>query len=261
MKQKLEKVGIAGVGALGTIVAKALINGMDGYELHAISNLDPVDLNIPNVGFETLIEQCDVIVECLPASAARDLAKMTMTKDKTLILISSCALVLYPELHDLAKNAAGRIIVPSGALSGLDAVSAMAADKITESKIISSKPPKGFKNAPYIVENKIDIDTIQKRFMIFSGNVFDAAKAFPANVNVAASLALAGIGPEKTQVEVWADPDAKGNSHEIIVSGPGSIVRAKIENVPDPSNPKSSMQAGYSIVAALKKRKSAITYF
>jgi aspartate dehydrogenase len=137
----------------------------------------------------------------------------------------------------------------------------MAADTITESKIISSKPPKGFKNAPYIIEKNINLDEMQNRVMIFSGNVYDAAKAFPANVNVAASLALAGIGPEKTQVEVWADPAAKGNSHEIVVSGPGSVVRSRIENVPDPSNPKSSMQAGYSIVAALKKRKSHLTFY
>ncbi len=97
--------------------------------------------------------------------------------------------------------------------------------------------------------------------MIFQGSIIDAAKAFPANVNVAASLALAGIGPEKTQVEVWADPEAKGNSHEIIVSGGGSTIRARIENEPDPSNPKSSMQAGYSIIAALKKRKSNLTIY
>ena len=162
---------------------------------------------------------------------------------------------------DKALASKGSIIVPSGALSGLDAVSAMAIDNIIESKIISTKPPKGFKNAPYIIEKNINLDEVQNRVMIFSGNVFQAAKAFPANVNVAASLALAGIGPEKTMVEVWADPDAKGNAHEIFVTGSGSVVRARIENVPDLSNPKSSMQAGYSIVAALKKRKANLTFY
>ena len=261
MIEKNEKVGIAGVGALGSIVAKSLSDGMDGYALHAVSNLTPVPYAVPNVDFETLVRDCDVIVECLPPSEARKVAELCLAHGKTMVMISSCALVLYPELIEKAKGAKGRIIVPSGALSGLDAVSAMAADKITESKIISTKPPKGFKNAPYIIENKIDLDSVQNRVMIFSGNVLDAAKAFPANVNVAASLALAGIGPEKTQVEVWADPEARGNSHEIIASGPGSVVRAKIENVPDPSNPKSSMQAGYSIVAALKKRKANLTFY
>lgn len=257
----IEKVGIAGVGALGTIVAKALTDGLDGYALHAVSNLAPVPFDVPNVDFETLVRDCDVIVECLPPAVAKDVAEMVIARGKTMVMISSCTLVLYPELIDKARASKASIIVPSGALSGLDAVSAMALDQITESKIISSKPPKGFKNAPYIIEKNINLDEVQNRFMIFSGNVFEAAKAFPANVNVAASLALAGIGPEKTQVEVWADPDAKGNSHEIFVTGSGSQVRAKIENVPDPTNPKSSMQAGYSIVAALKKRRANLTFY
>lgn len=261
MMKNIEKVGIAGVGALGTIVARALTDGLDGYALHAVSNLAPAPFDVPNVDFETLVRDCDVIVECLPPAVAKDVAELVIAHGKTMVMISSCTLVLYPELMDKARASEGRIIVPSGALSGLDAVSAMALDQITESKIISSKPPKGFKNAPYVIEKNINLDEAQSRFMIFSGNVFEAAKAFPANVNVAASLALAGIGPAKTQVEVWADPDAKGNSHEIFVTGSGSQVRAKIENVPDPSNPKSSMQAGYSIVAALKKRKANLTFY
>lgn len=255
----IEKIGIAGVGALGGIVARALTDGIDGYHFQAVSNLAPVPFDVPNVGFADLAAQCDVVVECLPAAAVPELAKAVLMAGKTLVMISSCALVLYPELADLAKNSAGRIIVPSGALSGLDGVMGMKEGNIMESKIISTKPPKGFKNAPYILENKINIETIQNRVMIFSGSVYEAAKAFPANVNVAASLALAGIGPEKTKVEVWADPEAEGNTHEIIVTGSGSVIRAKIENVPDPTNPKSSMQAGYSIIAALKKRKEKLT--
>lgn len=257
----IEKVGIAGVGALGSIVARALEGGMEGYVLQAVSNLAPVPFDAPNVSFEALVRDCDVIVECLPAAEAAQVAALCLKHGKTMVMISSCALVLYPKLAEKAHGARGRIIVPSGALLGLDAVSAMATDKITESKIISTKPPKGFKNAPYIIEKGINLSDIQNRGMIFSGNVFDAAKAFPANINVAASLALAGIGPEKTMVEIWADPEAQGNSHEIEVSGPGSVIRAKIENVPDPANPKSSMQAGYSIIAALKKRKATLTYF
>ncbi|PZQ45410.1 MAG: aspartate dehydrogenase [Micavibrio aeruginosavorus] len=255
-----EKVGIAGVGALGSIVAKAF--PMDGYVLHAVSDKNHVmDGVIPNVDFAVLARECDVIVECLPAAAAKDLAEIVLSEGKTLILISACALVLYPELSTSVEKSSGGIIVPSGALSGLDAVLGMKEQSIKESKIISSKPPAGFKNAPYILEKNINLDDIKTRVMIFSGNVFEAAKAFPANVNVAASLALAGIGPEKTQVEVWADPDAKSNSHEIIVTGAGSIVRSKIENVPDPANPKSSQQAAYSIIAALKKRKSNLTIY
>jgi aspartate dehydrogenase len=261
MSEYIEKVGIAGVGALGGIVAKALLEGMPGYVLDSISDLKGTDIGVPNVSFEELAERCDVIVECLPPREVPVLAKAVLAKGKTMIMISSCALVLHPELNQMVKEHKGRIIVPSGALSGLDGVLGMVEDGIQEAKIMSTKPPKGFAGAPYIVENNIDVTGIQNRFMIFSGNVLEAAKAFPANVNVAASLALAGIGAERTQVEVWADPQAKGNSHEIYVKGSGSVISAKIENVPDPSNPKSSMQAGHSIVAALRKRKSNLTIY
>lgn len=261
MNDKIETVGIAGVGALGGIVAKALKDGLSGYVLDSISDIKNPDFGVPNVSFEELAERCDIIVECLPPKEVPALAKAVLSKGKTLVMISSCALVLYPEINQYVKDGIGRIIVPSGALSGLDGVLGMKEDEITEAKIISTKPPKGFANAPYILEKHISLDGIRNRFMIFSGNVIEAATAFPANVNVAASLALAGIGPELTQVEVWADPDAKGNSHEIFVKGAGSVIKAKIENVPDPSNPKSSMQAGHSIVAALRKRKSTLTIY
>ena len=162
----IEKVGIAGVGALGSIVARALTDGMDGYSLHAVSNLTPVTFDVPNVDFETLVRDCDVIVECLPPEKARDVAELVIAQGKTMVMISSCTLVLYPELIEKAKASKARIIVPSGALSGLDAVSAMAIDSITEAKIISSKPPKGFKNAPYIIEKNIKLDEIQNRVMV-----------------------------------------------------------------------------------------------
>ncbi len=255
----IEKVGIAGVGALGSIVAKAF--PMDGYVLHAVSDLGQPQVSVPNLDFVGIAEQCDVVVECLPAAAVPALAKEVLSRRKTLVMISSCALVLYPEIYDIAAQNKGHILVPSGALAGLDGVTAMKEAGINESKIISSKAPKGFKNAPYILEKNINLDEISSKTKIFEGNVLEAAKAFPANVNVAASLALAGIGPEKTRVEVWADPEAQGNAHEIIVSGSGSVIRSRIENVPDPTNPKSSQQAGYSIVAALKKRKSTLTHF
>lgn len=260
MNANIEKVGIAGVGSLGGIVAKALKDGLNGYMLNSISDhKDKSEWGVPNVDFATLCRDNDVIVECLPANVVPDLARHALEMGKTLVMISSCALVLYPKINDMAKRSSGRIIVPSGALSGLDAVLALAQQGITDSKIISTKPPAGFKGAPYVVEHKINLENIREKFMIFSGTVNEAAKAFPANVNVAASLALAGIGFEKTLVEVWADPAIKGNSHEIVVSGPTSTIRSKVENVPDPNNPKSSMLAGHSIVAALAKRHAQLT--
>lgn len=253
------KIGVAGCGALGTIVCNALNDGIKGYEFVGISDKEEKDFGVPNMSFADLAEACDLVVECLPPAAVPALAQQVLSRDKDLMMISACALLLSPEINDMAKKSEGHIMVPSGALSGLDAVSALNVAGIESATIASTKHPRGFKGAPYIVQENIDIENLTEKTLIFSGNAFEAAKAFPANVNVAATLSLASIGPEKTCVEVWADPDAKGNKHEITVKGGSSEIRTSVENLPDPSNPKSSMLAGYSIVAALKKTAKPIT--
>lgn len=249
-----QTVGVVGVGALGSIVVKALMNGIDGYELVGVSDVQKPALDIPLLSTNDLINAVDIIVECLPPREVPALAKAVLDKGKTLILISSSALLLYPEIEEwISASKVGRVIVPSGAISGLDAVSALQESGIESAKIMTTKPPKGLAGAPYVVENNINLDGITEKTCVFSGNAYDAAKAFPANVNVAATLSYAGAGPNNTQVEVWADPDAKGNSHEIVVTGGSSTITTRVDNLPDPSNPKSSMLAGYSIVATLRK--------
>lgn len=249
-----QTVGVVGVGALGTIVVKALMDGIDGYELIGVSDVEKPALDVPFLSTDDLIESVDIIVECLPPSEVPALAKAVLDKGKTLILISSSALLLYPEIEEwVFASKTGRLIVPSGAISGLDAVSALKEAGIDSAKIMTTKPPKGLAGAPYVIENDIDLNAITEKTCIFSGNAYDAAKAFPANVNVAATLSYAGAGPNHTQVQVWADPDAKGNSHEIVVTGGSSTITTRVDNLPDPSNPKSSMLAGYSIVATLRK--------
>ncbi len=257
------KIGVAGCGALGTIVCKALQKsdgqeGLSGYEFVGVSDITNPDFGVPNLSFDELAETCDMVVECLPAKIVPALAKAVLSRDKDLLMISACAYLLYPEIDGMVKASQGRLLIPSGALSGLDAVSALNCANIESATIASTKQPKGFKGAPYIEQEGIDIDALTERTLIFKGNAFDAAKAFPANVNVAATLSMAGIGPDKTQVEVWADPDVAGNTHEITVKGGSSTIISRVENQPDPSNPKSSMLAGYSIIAALKKMKQQI---
>ena len=260
----IKTVGIAGLGAIGSAVGRALIKnkeheGIDGLEWIAASDIDPPDeFDIPIVSFEELAERCDIIIEALPPAIVPELAKCVFEKQKTLILISSCALLMFPEIrksHDLSTS---RIIVPSGALAGIDGVKGLKELGIKKSIIASTKPPMGFAGAPYVDEMGIKLDQIKARTRIFEGNALEAAKGFPANVNVAATLSLAGLGPENTHVEIWADPDTKSNSHEITVSGTFSTLTARIENKPDPANPKSSMLAAQSIVATLKDMNNAM---
>ena len=257
-----KKIGIAGLGAIGSAVARALNEGIDGLEWIAASDITPnPEFDIPLLPFEELAEQCDIIIECLPPKAVPELAEAVLKKQKTLILISSCALLMFPEILDIHKSTHSRILVPSGALAGIDGVKGLKELGIEKSIIASTKPPMGFAGAPYVDKMGIDLEEIVAKGVktrIFEGNALEAAKGFPANVNVAATLSLAGIGPENTQVEIWADPDAKGNSHEITVSGEFSTLTSRIENMPDPANPKSSMLAAQSIVAVLKDMNSAL---
>ncbi len=255
------KIGVAGCGALGSIVCKALQKGIDGYEFVGVSDItEPnfLGFNVPNLSFSDLAEACDMVVEALPASIVPELAKEVLTRNKNLMMISACSLILFPEINNMLERSKGRILVPSGAIAGLDAISALNCAEIDSATIASTKPPAGLKGAPYVVSNNIDLDSLKEKTRIFSGNALEAAEAFPANVNVAATLSLAGIGAEKTQVEVWADPNGKGNKHEITVKGGSSTITTCVENLPDPSNPKSSMLAGHAIVAALKKQTAQL---
>ena len=253
-----QTIGIAGLGALGSIIRDGLLAGIEGFELVGVSETNAAaDLKgLPNLSFADLAERCDIVIEALPPQIVPALARPVLTRDKTLILLSACALVLHPELQNRVKT--GRIRLTSGALCGLDGVAALKESGIESALIRSTKPPKGFAGAPSVIENAIDLAGIDVKTRIFSGNVLEAARAFPANVNVAATLAFAGIGPEETKVEVWADPDATANRHEIEVMGKTSVIRTAIENRPDPANPKSSVQAAHAVLAALRRQSDFI---
>jgi len=253
------KIGVAGCGALGTIVCNALKDGIEGYDFVGVSDIAAPDFSVPNLSFDELAAQCDWVVECLPPRIVPELAQTVLAQNKTLVMISACSLLLFPEIETMAKKSKGRIIVPSGAIAGLDAVAALNCANIDSATIATTKHPRGLKGAPYIIDQNINLENILEKTLIFKGNALEAAKAFPANVNVAATLSLAGIGAKKTTVEVWADPNAAGNKHEITVVGGKSTIKTSVENLPDPENPKSSMLAGYSIVAALKQHTKMIT--
>ncbi len=154
------KVGIVGVGAIGGAVAKKLTSeeGIEGFTLTCISDPNKeVDYGVNNVSLDSLIEQCDLIIECLPADAVPQLAEAVFKANKDIIFISSAALLVYPQIMDNLKQSKSRAYLPSGALCGLDGVTAMQEMGIESAKIASSKPPMGFTGAPFIVEQNIDL--------------------------------------------------------------------------------------------------------
>ncbi len=249
----IKHVGIAGIGAIGRTVAEALVTGIPGYKLTAISDIIPrPEFNVPQVTLDQLADHCDLVIECLPPSIVPVLAAPVLKAGKDLIIISSCALLLHREILEWHKKSTSRIIVPSGALVGLDGINALKEMGILSAKIISTKPPLGFSTAPYVEKNNIDLSIIKNPTRLFAGNALEAAEGFPANVNVAATLSLAGIGPKATQVEIWADPQTQFNSHEIVVESAYSKINARVQNKPDPANPKTSVLAARSIIAVMR---------
>ena len=258
----IRTVGIAGMGAIGKAVARALQSGISNLELTAASDIDKPDgMNVPYVSLEELAQRCDLIIEALPPHVVPELTKHVFTHNRDLIAVSSSALIVYPEILKHHETSSGRIYVPSGALVGIDGVYALKQMGIKSAAITTTKPPAGFAGAPFVLDQGIHLDTLTEKTKLFGGYAVEAAKAFPANVNDAATLSLAGIGADRTWVEVWADPAALGNSHEIKVIGGFSTITAKIENTPDPANPKSSMITAQSVIALLKNLQDPIAIF
>jgi aspartate dehydrogenase len=172
-------------------------------------------------------------------------------------VLSCGALLDNFELVDFAKRHGGRVLVPSGALLGLDAVAAAAEGAISSVHMITRKPPSGLAGAPYLEVHGIAVAGLAAAKRVFAGTAREAARGFPANVNVAAALALAGIGPERTTIEIWADPGIDRNIHRIEVEADAARFSMQIENVPS-ENPKTGRLTPLSVIAALRKLVSPL---
>jgi aspartate dehydrogenase len=193
-----------------------------------------------------------VIVEALPAASFRAVAEPAITAARIFMPLSAGALLDNLDLVERAVASGARIIVPTGALLGLDAVRAAAEGEIVSARMITRKPPAGLVGAPYLVAHGISLDGLTKPLKVFDGTARDGARGFPANVNVAAALALAGIGPDRTQLEIWADPTVDRNTHTIEIEADSARLRLTIENVPSAENPRTGRITALSVIACLR---------
>ena len=255
------KVGLAGLGAVGLEVARRLETGIPGLVLTAVSvrNPDKARRNLPQVGeaiallaAEALGEACDVVVECLPPAMFRTVAEPAIELGRIFMPLSVGQLLENWDLVARAKETGARILVPTGALIGLDAVRAAAEGTIRSVTMITRKPPNGLDGAPYLVARGISLKGLNAARKVFDGSAREGARGFPENVNVAAALSLAGIGPDKTRLEIWADPALDRNTHRIEVDADTARFSMAIENVPSAANPKTGRIVALSTVAALR---------
>ncbi len=239
-------VALAGLGAIGLPLARALDEPIDGLRLIAVATRDAVKARARLAGFRDPpalvnfvdLADADIVVEAAPAALFERIALPAIGAGRIFIPASVGALLPRMHLVKLAKKTGARIIVPTGALLGLDAVRAAAEGRIESITIETRKPPAGLFGAPYLVKHGIDMLDVTMPLRVFAGNARDAALGFPANVNVAAALALAGIGPVRTKVEIWADPKLTRNVHIIRVEAEAARFDMRIENVPSEENPR-----------------------
>jgi aspartate dehydrogenase len=206
---------------------------------------------------EKLVDVADIVIECAPARLVRSIVTPFVTSGKTAIVLSVGALLENEDLIGLARQNGGQIVVPTGALIGLDAVTAAAVGEIHSVRMVTRKPVQGLAGAPYLVENNIDIEQITEPLRIFEGTAREAAKGFPANLNVAVALSLAGIGPDRTRLEIWADPALTRNVHRVEVESDSARFSMSIENVPS-ENPKTGRITALSVIALLRKQRAPL---
>jgi aspartate dehydrogenase len=254
------RVGLAGLGAVGLEVARRLIAGVPGLTLAAVAVRDvqkaqrvlpQVGGSIPVCKMTELAETCDIVVECLPPALFRDIAVSAIDKGRIFMPLSVAQLLENGDLVERAKQKGARILVPTGALIGLDAVRAAAEGTIHSVKMVTRKPPAGLEGAPYLRERGISVLGLKEPLKVFDGSAREGARGFPANVNVAAALSLAGIGPDRTQLEIWADPNVTRNTHSISVDADTARFTMTIENIPS-ENPRTGKSVAPSTVAALR---------
>lgn len=261
------KIGIVGCGAIGSSLVGAIVRDFSKQtKLAALYDIDILkakrlskavcknkDLSVNNL--DQLINKSELVIECASARSSWSIAQNVLKNGRNIMIMSVGGVASYlEELSNLAKKYNTYVYIPSGAISGIDALKAVRQqEEIKEVILTTRKNPISFRGVKYIEEQKIRLDKLKKDKLLFSGSAKEAIKYFPQNINVASVLSLAGIGQERTQVKIIASPKQKRNIHEIqILSDAGSIF-TRTENVLHPKNPKTSYLAVLSAIATLKQ--------
>ncbi len=257
------RIAIAGFGAIGRSVAGHLLAGIPGLRLAAVGVRDPaaaqaaLPAEVVVVAVDALAEHADIVVECAPAAVLPAIAEPALRAGRSLVVLSCGALLERMDLVELARAHGGRVVVPTGALLGLDAIAAAAEGVIHTVQMVTRKPPSGLQGAPYLLAHGIALDDLKEPLMVFEGSAREAARGFPANVNVAAALSLAGIGADRTRLQIWADPGVTRNIHRIDVDADSARFSVSIENIPS-ENPRTGRITALSVVAMLRKLRGTL---
>ncbi|MDP8212179.1 MAG: DUF108 domain-containing protein [Candidatus Zapsychrus exili] len=266
MKNKI-KVGIVGCGAIGSGIARSIKSELKkDYKISGLYDTDKTvssklakslcETKSIKISLKSLIKSCDIVIEAVNSISVYDIAKESIKLKKNILVMSSGQLLNAKDLFSLAKRNGCKIIIPSGAISGIDAIKASSMINFKKITLTTRKPITGFKNDPNFT--KKNAGKTNKDIVIFKGSVDKAVKLFPRNINVAATLSLACRDKSKVTVQIITSSKYKNNSHEIEMIGDSGRITTKTENVICPDNPKTSYLAVLSAIATLKQFSSGL---
>ena len=265
----MKKVAVIGYGSIGReIIASAKRQEIPNAKIVAVFDKQPQVINsIDNEDGDVhlfsdfdefynsqIYSSLDLIIECASKDAVREFGKKIIESKKDLIVLSVGAFSdkeYLAELQHLSSLNSTRLVIPTGAIAGLDSIRSVRKylDSLT---ITTTKHPKSLVGAPFFENSRIRLDDIKSETVLFEGNASTAIELFPANVNVAVAIALAGVGLEKTHVKIMADPLISVNKHEIVAKGSFGEIHIVVQNIPSPTNPKTSYLASLSAIECLR---------
>ena len=258
------KVGVVGCGTIGRELALACqkrfyeevtleaISDTDGSRARKLQkDLKPRPAILP---VDKLIRRCDLVIEAASKHAVHEVCKKTLSLGKDVMIMSVGGILgQEKELFKLAKTHRCCLYFPSGGVVGIDGLKAAGIGKIHRVLLTTRKPPQGFEDAPYVIKHNINLKNLKQEQLLFEGDAAAAVKGFPKNINVSATLSLAGIGAKKTKVRIFASPHMLVNVHEVYVVGDFGSFYTRTENFPSEQNPKTSRLAVLSAVATLER--------
>jgi aspartate dehydrogenase len=264
------RIGLVGCGAIGSKVARFIVDELSEHtSLRAIcdTHLDKTEalkqlLSLDSLqvysDYQDLLDNVDFVIETASVELASHLAKKTLQQGKDVMIVSVGGLVDQFEWFQNSASLKGHLYIPTGAISGLDALSSGQMAGLESVSLLTRKPPKALMGEPYLEEKGISLDNLEGPLTVFEGTSREAIRAFPKNINVSVLLSLASLGPDQTRVRIETSPTYTTNSHEVSVKGDFGTLTSLTENVPDPDNPKTSYLATLSVCAMLKKLFSRV---
>jgi aspartate dehydrogenase len=262
---KILKIGIVGCGAIGTSLARSIKKDFQGKAVvKALFDINRVRASglAASLGrqrlvakdLSELIDKTDLVIEATHPDFSYEIARRVLTEARDIMILSVGGIVnKYKELAKMARRRNRSIYIPSGALCGLDGLKAFSLAKIKKITLTTVKHPRAFKDVEYLRKKRINLDTIKKDKVLFKGCAYTAVKFFPRNINVAATLSIAGCGLRKTQVRIIASTKATANSHRVEIESQAGKIITWTQNILHPENPKTSYLAVLSAIVTLRQ--------